>query len=132
MSVAETATAVASSLLRLNFHAGQGDAPTLILATFVRFCSDGSLRGPDNYVVAQSADGLWKLGGRLHRELDCEGPVRVRIVSRAGESAIQHGPFTHLRTIGGVLHADDSCLHVCMPGRSSETAAKCHEISFLP
>ena len=103
-----------------------------MLAAFVRFCADGSLRGPDNYVVAQCADGLWQVGGRSHRELDCEGPVQVRIVSRAGESAIQKGPFKQLRTVGGVLHADDSCLHVCMPGRTSEFAVKCHEISFLP
>lgn len=119
-------------MLRLNFHGGQGDTPTLMLATYVRFCADGSLRGPDNYVVAQCAEGLWRVGGRSHRELECEGPVRVRIVSRAGESATQLGPFKLLRTIGGVLHADDSSLHVCMPGRVSEFAAKCHEISFIP
>jgi hypothetical protein len=119
-------------LLRLNFHAGQGDPPTLMLAKFVRFCADGCLRGPDNYVVAQCAAGLWQVSGRSHRELDCEGPVHVRIVSRVGESAVQHGPFSQLRTVGGVLHADDCCLHVCMPGRANESAAKCHEISFIP
>lgn len=130
--MATTATATVRTVLRLNFHATQGDPPTTMLAAFVRFCADGNLRGPDNYVVAQCAEGLWQVSGRSHRELDCEGPVRVRIVSRAGESAIQHGPFKHLRTVGGVLHADDCCLHVCMPGRVSESASKCHEISFLP
>jgi hypothetical protein len=119
-------------VLRLNFHAGPGDPPTLMLATFVRFCADGRLRGPDNYVVAQCEQGLWQVSGRPHRELDCEGPVRVRIVSRDGESAIQHGPFKQLHTVGGVLHADDCCMHVCMPGRVSDFAAKCHEISFIP
>ena len=119
-------------MLRLNFHAGLGDPPTLMLATFVRFCADGCLRGPDNCMVAQCVEGLWQVGGRAHRELDCEGPVRVRIITRAGESPVQHGPFKHLRTIGGVLHADDCSLHVSMPGRASESAARCHEISFLP
>lgn len=130
--MAVTATAAARAVLRLHFHAGLGDPPTLMLATFVRFCADGSLRGPDNYIVAQCAEGLWQVGGRTHRELDCEGPVRVRIITRAGESAIQHGPFKQLRTVGGVLHADDGCMHVAMPGRVSEFAAKCHEISFVP
>jgi len=119
-------------LLRLNFHAGQADPPTLMLATFVRFCADGSLRGPDNYVVAQCVEGLWQVGGRAHRELDCGGPVRVRIVTREGDSPVQRGPFNQLHTIGGVLHADGSSLQVCMPGRASEFAATCHELSFLP
>ena len=98
----------------------------------MRFCADGYLRGPDNYVVAKCVDGLWQVGGRAHRELECEGPVRVRIVSRASASPVQHGPFRQLRTVGGVLHADDCCLHVCMPGRASNFAASCHEISFVP
>jgi hypothetical protein len=119
-------------VLRLNFHAGLGDPATLMLATFVRFCADGCLRGPDNCVVAQCEEGLWQVSGRSHREFDCDGPVRVRIVSRDGESAIQHGPFKQLRTVAGVLHADDCCMHVCMPGRVSEFAARCHEISFIP
>jgi hypothetical protein len=103
-----------------------------MLAIFVRFCADGSLRGPDNYVVAHCVEGLWQVGGRTHRELDCEGPVRVRITARPGETSVQHGPFAHVRTVGGVLHGDEHSLHVCMPGRNSELAERCHEISFLP
>ena len=103
-----------------------------MLAPFMRFCVDGTLRGPDDYVVGQCVEGLWSVGGKTHRELDCEGPVRVRITRRAGECAIQHGPFQNLRTVGGVLHADDGCLHICMPGRVSEFAAKVHEIVLLP
>jgi len=103
-----------------------------MLAAFVRFCADGSLRGPDNYVVGRCMEGLWRVGGRSHRELDCEGPVRVRITLRAGESSVQHGPCNQVRTVGGVLHADNFSLHVCMPGRVSEFAARSHEIVFLP
>jgi hypothetical protein len=103
-----------------------------MLATFMRFCADGCLRGPDNYIVAHCVEGLWQVGGRAHRELECEGPVRVRIIARAGDAPVLHGPFNQLRTVGGVLHADELCLHVCMPGRTSEFAARCHEISFLP
>jgi hypothetical protein len=119
-------------LLRVSFHAGVGDTPTLMLAAFVRFCADGSLRGPDNYVVARCVDGLWQVSGRTHRELGCEGPVRVRITSRPGESPVHHGPFEHVRTVNGVLHAGDYCLQVRMPGRCDGGADGCHEIAFLP
>jgi len=118
-------------VLRVNFLVGAGDTPTLMLASFIKFCADGALRGPDNYVVARCVDGLWQVGGKSHRELECEGPVRVRITTRAGEGAVQHGPFNHLRTINGVLHADTHSLHVRMPGRFSGNAADCHEIAFL-
>jgi hypothetical protein len=120
-----------NSLLRVSFHAGQGDTPTLMLASVVRFCADGSLRGPDNYVVARCVDGMWQVGGRTHRELDCKGPVRVRITPRPGEASVSHGPFQNLRTIDGVLHADDYCLHVRMPGRGDGADPRCHEIAFL-
>jgi hypothetical protein len=116
----------------VTFHAGKGDSPTLMLASFVRFCADGTLRGPDNYVVARCVEGLWHVGGRTHRELDCEGPVRVRITARASEAPVHHGPFQHLRTVNGVLHGDDSCMNVLVPGREADGAAvACHELVFL-
>jgi len=118
-------------LLRVSFHVGAGDSPTLMLASFIRFCADGSLRGPDNYVVARCVDGMWHVGGRSHRELECEGPVRVRITTKPGEGPVQHGPFQHLRTLNGVLHGDTQSLHVSMPGRTSSAGSECHEITFL-
>lgn len=119
-------------MLRVSFHAGKGDTPTLMLASFLRFCADGTLRGPDNYVVARCVEGLWQVGGRAHRELDCEGPVRVRVTARPGDGPVHHGPFQQLRTLDGVLHADDACMNVLMPGRAAGAAAMCHEIAFLP
>ena len=118
-------------MLRVNFFAGRGDTPTLMLASFVRFCADGTLRGADNYVVARCVGGLWQVGGRSHREFECEGPVRVRITSRLGVAPVQQGPFRSLRTLNGVLHADDCCLNVRMPGRDPADDARCHEIAFL-
>lgn len=103
-----------------------------MLAAFVRFCADGTLRGPDNYVVARCVEGLWHVGGRTHRELDCEGPVRVRVTSQASQAPVHFGPFRLLRTVNGVLHGDETCLHVLMPGRQAETAASCHELAFIP
>lgn len=118
-------------MLRLTFHAGKGDSPTLMLAAFVRFCADGNLRGPDNYVVARCVEGLWHVGGRAHRELDCEGPVRVRITSRASDEPVHRGPFKRLHTVNGVLHGDDASMNVVMPGRVAEGAAACHELTLL-
>jgi hypothetical protein len=118
-------------VLRVSFHGGQGDSPTLMLASFVRFCADGTLRGPDNYVIARCVEGLWHVGGRAHRELDCEGPVRVRITSLASLAPVHMGPFQRLRTINGVLHGDEASLHVLMPGRNAEAATPCHELAFL-
>lgn len=118
-------------MLRLTFHAGKGDTPTLMLASFVRFCADGNLRGPDNYVVARCVEGLWHVGGRTHRELNCEGPVRVRITSRASSVPVHRGPFQHLHTVNGVLHGDDASMNVAMPGRVADGATECLELTFL-
>ena len=123
--------ALGCHLLRLSFQIGAGDTPTLMLASFVRFCADGTLRGPDNYVVARCVDGMWQVGGRSHRELECEGPVRVRVSSRPGQVPVMLGPFHQLRTVNGVLHADAVSLHVHMPGRINGGSADCHEIAFL-
>lgn len=117
-------------LLRLNFQVGSGDTPTLMLASSIRFCADGALRGPDNCIVARCVDGLWQVGGRAHRELECEGPVRVRITARRGEQPVHHGPFQQLRTLNGVLYADGVSLDARMPTRTGTD--DCHEIAFLP
>jgi hypothetical protein len=118
-------------VLRITFHGWKGDAPTLILAAFVRFCPDGTLRGPDNFLVARCVDGLWQLGGRAHRDLECEGPVRVRVISRERETPIHHGPFKNARAVNGVLHGDDACMHLRVPGGLAEDATPCHEVAFL-
>jgi hypothetical protein len=118
-------------LLRLTFHAWKGDAPTLIQAIFVRFCPDGTLRGPDNYLVAKCVDGLWLLGGRAHRDFECEGPVRVRITSRERERPVNHGPFNQLRTVNGILHGDDACMNLLVPGRVGDQMSACHELTLL-
>jgi hypothetical protein len=118
-------------VLRVTFHAGKCDSPTLMLAPCVRFCADGTLRGPDNDVVALCVEGLWHVGGRTHRELDCEGPVSVRITPSTSNVSLHRGPFRHVHTVNGVLHGDDASLHVVMPGRTADEATHCHEITFM-
>ena len=101
-----------------------------MLAACIRFCADRTLRASDNYVVARCVEGCWQVGGRLHRELDCEGPVRVRVTTGLNEPPVHFGPFAHVRTARGMLYGDDACLNILMPGRSP-TGTSGHELTLL-
>jgi hypothetical protein len=118
-------------MLRLNFRTGRGESPKLILTSFVRFCADGTLRGPDNYVVARCADTGWWVGGKLHRELDCEGPLRLRISNGASEPPLHLGPFSLVRTAGGEFYGDEACLHIPIPGQSPAAMVRGHELTMF-
>ena len=107
-------------MLRLNFRSVRGDAPTLMLANCVRFSEDGTLRGPDNCVIAPCREGSWEVGGRMHRELECEGPVRVRVNVGFPQAPRLFGPFRQVRTCCGILYGDDQCLDVPVPGRPGQ------------
>ena len=117
-------------MLRLNFRSTNGDSPTLMLAPCVRFCADGTLRGPDNYVIAHCQEGRWQVGGRLHRELECEGPVRLRLTLKERDTPQLLGPFLQVRTAAGVLYGDDSCLGIAMPGRGVQGGRLYHQITL--
>ena len=92
-----------------------------MIAACVRFSTDGTLRGPDNYVIARWLEGGWQVGGRKHRELECEGPVRVRVSDGSHLPSRLLGPFREVHTIGGVLYGDDACLDILMTGCPSQT-----------
>jgi hypothetical protein len=118
-------------MLRLNFRTGKGESPKLILSAFVRFCADGTLRGPENYVVARCAETGWWVGGTLHRELECEGPLRLRVMRGVGEPLQHFGPFSQVRAAGGEFYGDDAPLHIPIPGSSPEVARRGHELTML-
>lgn len=101
-------------------------------AACVRFGADGTVRGPDNFVIARSLDGGWQVAGRLHRELECEGPVRLRLTMGASEVPRLLGPFQSVRTAGGVLYADGACLNITLPGRGMQGEGPCHQLIMLP
>lgn len=105
-------------MLRLNFLTLRGDSPTLMIAACVRFSADGTLRGPDNYVIARCLEGSWHVGGRVHRELECEGPVRLRLSPGYSAPVRWLGPFRQVRTRGGMLYGDDECLNFSLPGQA--------------
>jgi hypothetical protein len=118
-------------MLRLNFRSLTGDSPTVMLASCLRFCADGTLRGSDNCVVARCLEGCWQVGGRMHRELECEGPVRVRLNLGVHMRPLQLGPFANLRTSGGLLYGDGVCLDVTLPGRARAGNGSGHELTLL-
>jgi hypothetical protein len=118
-------------MLRLNFRTGKGESPKLILTSFVRFCADGTLRGPENYVVARCAETGWWVGGVLHRELECEGPLRLRLTGGTGVPLVHYGPFAQVRTAGGEFYGDDAPLNIPIPGHSPEGARRGHELTIL-
>ena len=118
-------------MLRLNFRSINGDAPKLAVATFFRFQADGTLRGPENYLVARCVDGCWQLSGSTHRELDCEGPVKLRFAMGLKEAPLVLGPFAHVRTAAGMLYGDNACLNIFVPGRNPGAGASCHELTML-
>lgn len=105
-------------MLRLNFRTGKGDPPRLILASFLRFCADGTLRGPENFVVARRTEGGWWVAGILHREFDCEGPMRLRLLNDDRRDPTTLGPINFLRSAGNEFHANDSQLRIPIPGLS--------------
>lgn len=118
-------------MLRINFRTLSGDTPTLMLTSCLRISADGTLRGADHCVVAQNIDGCWKVGGRLHRELDCDGPVRLRLVMPGREHPLDLGPFASLRTSAGVLYSESSCLNILVPGRNPRRADDCIQLTMI-
>ena len=122
---------VRKQMLRISFRSLSGDVPTLMLASCLRIYSDGTLRGADNCVVAHSVEGCWKVGGKLHRELDCEGPVRLRLLMPGMDAPVHQGPYARLRTVTGVLYAGDTCLNILVPGRNPRRAGDCIQLTLI-
>lgn len=118
-------------MLRISFRSLSGDTPTLMLASCLRICSDGTLRGADHCVVAQSIEGCWKVGGKLHRELDCEGPVRLRLIMPGQDAPMNVGPFAKLRTGAGLFYGDGQCLNIAVPGRLPRRAGDCIQLTLI-
>lgn len=102
-----------------------------MLATCMRFGADGTLRGPDNCTVARAIEGGWQVSGRLHRELECEGPLMLRVVMDQREAPRLLGPFRLVRTLAGMLYADEVCLNFRVPGIHGHGAGHCHQMTML-
>lgn len=105
----EAAYGRASGLITLTFLPAHGEAIVLVRGVFFRICADGTLRAPDNSPVAAYADGLWQLGHRHHRAVECAGPVYLRATTLSGRRECT-GPYEILRAVGGAIFSRDTCL----------------------
>jgi hypothetical protein len=117
-------------MLRLTFHAALGDLAVQSRATYFRFCADATLRGPDNSLAATRVDGFWRIGQRLFRQMDCLGPVLLRVRRTPSAVPISMGPYNVVRAADGLMYGDDVCLSLRTPGWDSGLDA-CHEVSLL-
>jgi hypothetical protein len=96
-------------MITLSFRPLNGESVILIRGLYFRICADGTLRGPDNAVTARYADGLWQLGRRQHRMLECRDPVYLRVTTSAGERECI-GPYEGLKVSGGAIFSNETYL----------------------
>lgn len=117
-------------MLRVTFHAALGEASLQARAIYFRFCADATLRGPDNALAATRVDDCWLIGQRRFRQLDCAGPVYVRVRTTASATPICMGPYKLVTAAAGLMYADEVPLALHMPGWNGGRDA-CHEVSLL-
>lgn len=96
-------------MITLTFRALNGESVMLVRGAYFRICADGTLRGPDNAVAASYINGLWQLGRRGHRTLECREAVYLRVTASDGHRECI-GPYEYLKVAGGDIFADTTYL----------------------
>ncbi len=104
-------------MITLTFRAVNGESVILVRGAYFRICADGTLRGPDNAVAASYANGLWQLGRRRHRALECREAVYLRVTAPDGQRECI-GPFEYLKVTGGGIFSNDTYLGAHSGGES--------------
>src|SRR6185312_6372764 len=89
----------------------------LVRGAYFRICADGTLRGPDNAVAASYTNGLWQLGRRRHRALECREAVYLRVTTSDGQRECS-GPYEYLKVAGGDIFSDNAYLGTHSGGKS--------------
>ena len=96
-------------MITLTFRPLASESVILVRGTYFRICADGTLRGPDNAVTASYTDGLWQLGRKRHRTLECRDAVYLRVTTSDGQRECI-GPYECLKVTGGAIFSYDSYL----------------------
>lgn len=118
-------------MIKFSFRPLRGESPLLIRGAFFRICGDGSLRGPDNEIVAMYSAGIWRLCRRDYRSFECIGPVRLRCTRSEGVSE-ELGPFDSLSSSRGAIFAREVCLGAhARPGEIDPGGQCWREVVFL-
>lgn len=118
-------------MITLTFRPLNGESVILVRGVYFRICADGTLRGPDNAVTASFTDGLWQLGRKQHRMLECREPIYLRVTSSHGQRECI-GPYEGLKVTGGAIFSNDTYLGAHTRGESNlPQAAIWTEIALL-
>ena len=118
-------------MITLTFRPLSGESVTLVRGAYFRICADGTLRGPDNAVTASFTDGLWQLGRKQHRLLECREAIYLRVTSSDGQRECI-GPYEGLRVTGGAIFSNDTYLGAHTRAESyAPEAAIWREIALL-
>lgn len=104
-------------MITLAFRPLSGESVTLVRGAYFRICADGSLRGPDNAVTASYTDGVWQLGRKQHRMLECREAIYLRVTSSDGARE-RIGPYECLKVTGGAIFSNDTFLGAHARGES--------------
>lgn len=83
--------------------------PVFARGAFFRICADGTLRGPEDSVVATYSPLGWRLGGRDYRDLEALGPLFLRACRADGRAEVL-GPYDFVRAGDGALFGQGRCL----------------------
>ena len=94
-------------MITLTFRPLSSGPVVLIRGIYFRICADKTLRGPDNAIAASYIDGLWQLGRKQHRTLECHEAVYLRVTASDGQRECI-GPYESLRVAGGAIFSNDT------------------------
>ena len=94
-------------MITLTFRPLSGESVVLVRGAYFRICADGTLRGPDNAVTASYTDGVWQLGRKQHRMLECREPIYLRVTTSDGQRE-WIGPYEGLKVTGGAIFSNDT------------------------
>ena len=104
-------------MITLTFRAVNAESVMLVRGAYFRICADGTLRGPDNAVAASYTNGLWQLGRRWHRTLECREAVYLRVTTSDGQRECI-GPYECLKVAGGDIFSNNTYLGAHSRGES--------------
>ena len=104
-------------MITLGFRALNGESVVFIRGAHFRICADGTLRGPDNAVAASYTDGMWQLGRKRHRMLECREAVYLRVTTSDGQRECI-GPYEGLKMASGDIFSNNTYLGAYSRGES--------------
>ncbi len=118
-------------MITLVFRPVLGESPVSVRGAYFRICADATLRGPDNAIAASYCKGLWQLGHRLHRSLECSGPLYLRVVNSRGKYE-RSGPYDFVKALeGGVFTHTDYLGAYALESAGIGASEPWREIAFL-